>query len=85
MGCRLVAPGRDARARARLDASGSPGVTTRTLFWHLRVERGATTVERVLGEREFFLTVEGLDNRADVDDQLARLEPSLELLRGLLH
>jgi sugar phosphate isomerase/epimerase len=34
--------------------------------------------------RDFYLTIEGLDNRADVDDQRARLEPSLELLRALV-
>jgi sugar phosphate isomerase/epimerase len=39
---------------------------------------------RGLGGREFFLTVEGLDNRADVDDQRERLAPSLELLRRLV-
>jgi sugar phosphate isomerase/epimerase len=33
--------------------------------------------------REFFLTVEGLDNRADVADQGQRLGRSLELLRDL--
>jgi sugar phosphate isomerase/epimerase len=33
--------------------------------------------------REFFLTVEGLDNRADVADQGQRLGRSLELLRHL--
>lgn len=33
--------------------------------------------------RDFYLTIEGLDNRADVDDQRARLAPSLELLRSL--
>jgi sugar phosphate isomerase/epimerase len=36
-----------------------------------------------IGGRDFYLTVEGLDNRADVDDQRARLEPSLQLLRTL--
>jgi sugar phosphate isomerase/epimerase len=34
--------------------------------------------------RDFYLTIEGLDNRADVDDQRARLEPSLNLLRMLV-
>jgi sugar phosphate isomerase/epimerase len=33
--------------------------------------------------REFFLTIEGLDNRAGVADQQERLAPSLELLRSL--
>jgi sugar phosphate isomerase/epimerase len=37
-----------------------------------------------IGGRDFYLTIEGLDNRADVDDQRARLEPSLELLRTLV-
>jgi sugar phosphate isomerase/epimerase len=37
-----------------------------------------------LEEREFFLTVEGLDNRPDVADQRERLSASLALLRGLV-
>lgn len=37
-----------------------------------------------LGEREFWLTVEGLDNRADVADQRERLGASLSLLRELV-
>lgn len=37
-----------------------------------------------LAGRLFFLTVEGLDNHADVDDQRERLAPSLALLRQLL-
>jgi 3-oxoisoapionate decarboxylase len=36
-----------------------------------------------VGERVFFLTVEGLDNRADVADQRERLKPSLARLREL--
>ena len=36
-----------------------------------------------VGERDFFLSVEGLDNRADVDDQRQRLRPALALLRSL--
>ena len=36
-----------------------------------------------VGARDFYLTIEGLDNRADVDDQRSRLEASLELLRPL--
>lgn len=36
-----------------------------------------------IGERVFFLTVEGLDNRFDVADQRERLAPSLALLREL--
>jgi sugar phosphate isomerase/epimerase len=34
--------------------------------------------------REFHLTIEGLDNRADVDDQVARIASSLTYLRGLI-
>lgn len=41
-------------------------------------------LRRGLGEREFWLTVEGLDNRADVDDQRQRLGASLALLRELV-
>jgi sugar phosphate isomerase/epimerase len=41
-------------------------------------------LRRSLDGREFFLSVEGLDNRADVDDQRRRLAPSLALLRDLL-
>ena len=36
-----------------------------------------------IGGRDFYLTIEGLDNRADVDDQRSRLEQSLALLRSL--
>ena len=36
-----------------------------------------------LDGREFFLSIEGLDNHADVDDQRERLAPALALLRGL--
>jgi sugar phosphate isomerase/epimerase len=36
------------------------------------------------GDRDLCLTVEGLDNRVDVDDQRARLGPSLALLRTLV-
>ncbi len=39
---------------------------------------------RGLGEREFFLTVEGLDNRADVADQRERLDRSFRALREML-
>ncbi len=42
-------------------------------------------LRRGIGEREYFLTVEGLDNHADVDDQRARLGPSLALLRELMN
>jgi sugar phosphate isomerase/epimerase len=37
-----------------------------------------------VGKRPFFLTVEGLDNRAGVHDQVDRLRASLALLRALL-
>ena len=37
-----------------------------------------------IGERPYFLTVEGLDNRAGVHDQLDRLRPSLARLRELV-
>jgi sugar phosphate isomerase/epimerase len=40
-------------------------------------------LRRGVGERTFFLTVEGLDNRADVADQRERLGPSLARLREL--
>jgi sugar phosphate isomerase/epimerase len=43
-----------------------------------------SALQRALGSQEFFLTVEGLDNRAGVDDQRRRLGPSLALLRQLL-
>jgi sugar phosphate isomerase/epimerase len=36
------------------------------------------------GESDLCLTIEGLDNRADVDDQRVRLAPSLALLRTLV-
>jgi sugar phosphate isomerase/epimerase len=36
-----------------------------------------------LGNSEFFLSIEGLDNHADVDDQRARIAPALALLRSL--
>lgn len=37
-----------------------------------------------VGERDFCLAIEGLDSHTGVDDQVARLRPSFELLRGLL-
>ncbi len=37
-----------------------------------------------LGGRDFHLSVEGLDNHADVDDQRQRLAPALALLRSLV-
>jgi sugar phosphate isomerase/epimerase len=36
-----------------------------------------------VGARDFHLSIEGLDNHADVDDQRQRLEPALALLRSL--
>ncbi len=41
-------------------------------------------LRRGVGDRDFPLSVEGLDNRAAVEDQVDRLRPSLELLRTLL-
>jgi sugar phosphate isomerase/epimerase len=41
-------------------------------------------LRRGIGERDYRLSVEGLDNRAGVLDQVDRLRPSLELLRGIL-
>jgi sugar phosphate isomerase/epimerase len=41
-------------------------------------------LRRGVGERTFWLTVEGLDNRADVADQRERLGASLSLLRELV-
>jgi sugar phosphate isomerase/epimerase len=41
------------------------------------------SLRRGVGERIFFLTIEGLDNRADVADQRERLDPSLARLREL--
>jgi sugar phosphate isomerase/epimerase len=40
-------------------------------------------LRRGVGERDVWLTVEGLDNRANVADQVSRLAPSLALLRAL--
>jgi sugar phosphate isomerase/epimerase len=37
-----------------------------------------------IGERQFFLSVEGLDNRPDVRDQTRRLSASLAVLRELI-
>jgi len=41
-------------------------------------------LRRGVGEGNFWLSVEGLDNRAGVHDQVERLRPSLALLRTLL-
>jgi len=52
----------------------------------LVLSRSALTaaLRRGLGESDFFLTIEGLDNRAGAADQRERLAPSLALLRSLL-
>lgn len=41
-------------------------------------------LEQVVGDRPYDLVIEGLDSRADVDDQVERLRPSLAYLRRLL-
>jgi sugar phosphate isomerase/epimerase len=41
-------------------------------------------LRRGVGDRDFWLSVEGLDNRAGVHDQVDRLRPSLALLRSFL-
>jgi len=38
----------------------------------------------VVGDRAYDLSIEGLDSRADVDDQVQRLGPAMAHLRGLL-
>jgi sugar phosphate isomerase/epimerase len=43
-----------------------------------------TALEKGLDGRDFHLSVEGLDNYADIDDQQARLAPALALLRSLV-
>jgi sugar phosphate isomerase/epimerase len=40
-------------------------------------------LRRGVGDRDVWLTVEGLDNRASVADQASRLAPCLALLREL--
>jgi sugar phosphate isomerase/epimerase len=42
-------------------------------------------LEQVVGSRPYDLVIEGLDSRADVDDQLERLGPALAFLRRLLN
>jgi sugar phosphate isomerase/epimerase len=39
---------------------------------------------QIVGDRPYDLSIEGLDSRADVDDQLERLGPAIAYLRGLL-
>ena len=43
-----------------------------------------TKLAQVVGDRPYDLSIEGLDSRADVDDQVARLGPAMAYLRGLL-
>jgi hypothetical protein len=43
-----------------------------------------TKLAQVVGDRAYDLSIEGLDSRADVDDQVDRLRPALTHLRGLL-
>jgi sugar phosphate isomerase/epimerase len=38
----------------------------------------------VVGDRPYDLVIEGLDSRAEVDDQVKRLDPALAYLRGLM-
>jgi hypothetical protein len=42
-----------------------------------------TKLKQVVGDRPYDLVVEGLDSRADVDDQVERLRPALTHLRRL--
>ena len=42
------------------------------------------SLQEGIGGRDFHLSVEGLDNRADMDDQRERLAPALALLRSLV-
>ena len=42
-----------------------------------------TLLREGVRDRDFHLSIEGLDNYADVDDQRERLAPALELLRSL--
>jgi sugar phosphate isomerase/epimerase len=41
-------------------------------------------LEQVVGDRPYDLVIEGLDSRADVDDQVERLRPAIAFLRRLL-
>jgi sugar phosphate isomerase/epimerase len=43
-----------------------------------------TRLKEVVGDRPYDLVIEGLDSRANVDDQLERLRPALAYLRRLL-
>ena len=44
-----------------------------------------TKLKQVVGDRPYDLVIEGLDSRADVDDQLERVGPALAFLRRLLN
>jgi sugar phosphate isomerase/epimerase len=43
-----------------------------------------TKLKQAVGERRYDLVIEGLDSRADVDDQVERLRPALAYLRALV-
>ncbi len=43
-----------------------------------------TKLAQVVGDRAYDLSIEGLDSRADVDDQVPRLRAALAHLRGIL-
>jgi len=43
-----------------------------------------TRLAQVVGERPYDLSIEGLDSRADVDDQVQRLGPAIAYLRRVL-
>ena len=43
-----------------------------------------TLLAQTVGSRPYDLVIEGLDSRADVDDQIERLRPALGYVRGLL-
>jgi sugar phosphate isomerase/epimerase len=43
-----------------------------------------TKLAQVVGDRPYDLSIEGLDSRAEVDDQVERLAPALAYLRALL-
>ena len=43
-----------------------------------------TKLAQVVGDRPYDLLIEGLDSRAEIDDQIERLGPAMAYLRGLL-
>jgi hypothetical protein len=43
-----------------------------------------TKLAQVVGDRPYDLSIEGLDSRADVDDQVERLGAAMAYVRGLL-